>query len=91
MFSTKVSSKYIYIYYVSRVNETADTPTVLGQLDKRFPYLKSTFLSYLLMNMFFYLFFPVFVPSCDIPHSMVNFFFHLLLRYAALSGLFKPL
>jgi len=71
MFSTKVSSKYIN--YVSRWDDTADTPTALGQLDKRFPYLKRKFLGYLLMNVFFYLFFPVFVPSCDIPHSMVKF------------------
>jgi len=87
MFSTKVSSKYIN--NVSPLNETADTPTALGQLDIRFPYLKRTFLCYLLMNMFYYLFFPVFVTSCDIPHSMANFVFHLLLRYAALSGVLK--
>jgi hypothetical protein len=40
---------------------------------------------------FLYLFFLVFIPSCDIPHSLVNFFFHLPLKHAALSGLLECL
>ena len=56
MFSTKVSSKYTN--YILRLNETADTPTALGQLDKRCPSLKRKFLSYLLMNMFFLFILP---------------------------------